>query len=65
MFLFKYFLKAGLKELMIKNVKSVAYFSLTKAICIYKCHSEWALEWKWRLHSVFKNQPASMDRNGA
>lgn len=49
---------------MIKIVKFVASFSLSKAIYFYKCHSEWALEWKWPPHSVLKNQPASMDRNG-
>lgn len=65
MLLFKYFLKAGLKESMMKNVKFVAYFSLPKAIYIYECHPEWALESKWHLHCVLKHQPASMHRNGA
>ena len=47
---------------MTKNVK-LLFFSLSKAIYFYKCHSELALEWKWPLHSMFKNQPASMDEN--
>lgn len=45
---------------MIKIGKFVAFLALAKPFIFTNAILEWALEWKWSLHSVFKNLPASM-----